>query len=54
MRALNRLAALTGQQFGPFPNLGDADGAWHWYRESNHYATRNLSRRHGWLVRRTP
>lgn len=48
--AARRLAVLTGTHPQAFPNLGDPDDAWDWYRENNPYATARLPRRHGWRL----
>lgn len=44
--ASQRLAVITGTHPHAFPNLGDSDQAWEWYRDSNPYATAALPRRH--------
>jgi hypothetical protein len=48
--AANRLAVLTGTHPHAFPNLGDPDDAWDWYKENNPYAIAHLSSRHGWRL----
>jgi hypothetical protein len=48
--ASQRLAVITGTHPHAFPNLGDADQAWEWYRQNNAYATGALARRHGFRL----
>ena len=48
--AAQRLAVLTGTHPHAFPNLGDPDQAWVWYRDNNPYATAALPRRHGFQL----
>jgi hypothetical protein len=43
--AAQRLAVITGTHPQAFPNLGDPDQAWEWYRDNNPYATADLPRR---------
>jgi hypothetical protein len=45
--AAQRLAVITGTHPQAFPNLGDLDQAWEWYRYNNPYAAAALPRRHG-------
>lgn len=45
---LRRFGALTG--FSRFPMLDSADRAWAWYAQNNHYATRGLPRRRGFII----
>jgi len=49
--AVNRFSMLTGTFPHAFPMLGEADTAWQWYEANNHYATRDLPRRHGFRIR---
>ena len=44
--ASQRLAVITGTHPHAFPNLGEPDLAWAWYRDNNPYATAALPR-HG-------
>jgi hypothetical protein len=44
--ASQRLAVITGTHPHAFPNLGDPDQAWEWYRDNNPYVTAALPRRH--------
>ena len=44
--AAQRLAVITGTHPQAFPNLGDPDQAWEWYRDNNPYSTADLPRRH--------
>jgi hypothetical protein len=48
--AAQRLAVLTGTHPQAFPNLGDPDQAWEWYRDNNPYSTADLPRRHGFQL----
>jgi hypothetical protein len=49
--AAQRLAVITGTHPQAFPNLGDPDQAWEWYRENNPYATAaDLSQHHGFRL----
>jgi hypothetical protein len=48
--ASRRLAVITGTHPHAFPNLGDPDQAWEWYRDHNPYATAELPRRHGFRL----
>jgi hypothetical protein len=48
--AAQRLAVITGTHPHAFPNLGDPDQAWEWYRDNNPYATAALPRRHGFRL----
>lgn len=48
--AAQRLAVITGTHPQAFPNLGDPDQAWEWYKDNNRYATAALSRRHGFRL----
>ena len=48
--AAQRLAVITGNHPDVFPNLGDPDQAWEWYRDNNPYATAELPRRHGFRL----
>jgi soluble lytic murein transglycosylase-like protein len=48
--AAARLAVITGLHPQTFPNLGDPDQAWEWYRDNNPYATERLPRRHGFRL----
>jgi hypothetical protein len=48
--ASQRLAVITGTHPHAFPNLGDLDQAWEWYRNNNPYATAALPRRHGFRL----
>jgi hypothetical protein len=41
--ASQRLAVITGTHPHAFPNLGDPDQAWAWYRDNNPYATGALA-----------
>jgi hypothetical protein len=45
--AVQRLAVITGTHPRGFPNLGDPDQDWEWYRGNNPYATAAQPRRHG-------
>jgi len=45
--AAQRLAVITGSHPQAFPNFGDPDQAWEWYRDSNRYATALLPTRRG-------
>jgi hypothetical protein len=46
-----RMAVITGTHPRAFPNIGDPDQAWEWYRDYNRYAIAALPRRHGfWLL----
>jgi hypothetical protein len=44
--ASQRLAVITSTHPQAFPNFGDEDQAWEWYRDNNLYATAALPRRH--------
>jgi hypothetical protein len=44
--ASQRLAVITGTHPHAFPNLGDPDQAWHWYRDNNSYAVAVLPHIH--------
>lgn len=48
--AAQRLAVITGTHPHAFPNVGDPDRAWEWYRDNNPYATAALPRRHGFRL----
>jgi hypothetical protein len=48
--AAQRLAVITGTHPQAFPNLGDPDQAWDWYRDNNPYATTALPRRPGFRL----
>jgi hypothetical protein len=48
--AAQRLAVITGTHPQAFPNFGDPDQAWGWYRDNNPYATAELPRRHGFRL----
>ena len=48
--AIQRLAVITGTHPNTFPNLGDPDDAWAWYRDNNPYATERLPQRHGFRL----
>jgi hypothetical protein len=48
--AAQRLAVITGTHPQAFPNVGDPDQAWEWYRDNNPYATTDLPRRHGFRL----
>ncbi len=48
--ASQRLAVITGTHPHAFPNLGDPDQAWEWYRDNNPYATADLPRRYGFRL----
>jgi hypothetical protein len=48
--ACQRLAVITGTHPHAFPNLGDPDEAWNWYRDNNPYATERLPRHHGFRL----
>jgi hypothetical protein len=49
--AAQRLAVIAGTHPQAFPNLGDPDQAWEWYRDNNPYATLDLPHRHEfWLL----
>ena len=49
--AAQRLAVITGTHPQAFPNLGDQDQAWAWYRDNNPYATAvDLSQHHGFRL----
>jgi hypothetical protein len=48
--ASQRLAVITGTHPHAFPNLGDPDQAWEWYRNNNSYATAVLPHRHGFRL----
>jgi hypothetical protein len=48
--ASQRLAVLTGTHPHAFPNVGDPEQAWEWYRGNNPYATAALPRRHGFRL----
>lgn len=37
--AIQRLAVITGTHPQSFPNIGNPDQAWEWYRDNNPYAT---------------
>jgi hypothetical protein len=43
--AAQRLAVITGTHPQAFPNIGDPDEAWEWYRDNNRYAIAALPRR---------
>ena len=49
--AVQRLAVITGTHPQSFPNIGDADQAWEWYRDNNPYATGASLRHHGLQLR---
>src|ERR1700722_18055228 len=49
--AVQRLAVITGTHPQSFPNIGDPDQAWEWYRDNNPYATVVLPRHHGLQLR---
>jgi hypothetical protein len=44
--ASQRLAVITGTHLHAFPNLGDPDQAWEWYKDNNPYATTDPPPRH--------
>jgi hypothetical protein len=48
--AAQSLAVITGTHPQAFPNLGDPDQAWEWYRNNNPYTTAALPRRHGFRL----
>jgi hypothetical protein len=48
--AAQRLAVITGTHPQAFPNPGDPDQAWEWYRDNNPYATGDLPRHHGFRL----
>ena len=48
--ASQRLAVMTGTHPHAFPNLGDPDQAWEWYRDNNPYAIVALPRHHGFRL----
>jgi hypothetical protein len=48
--ASQRLAVITGTHPHAFPNLGDPDQAWEWYKNNNPFATAALPRRHGFRL----
>jgi hypothetical protein len=48
--AAQRLAVITGRHPHAFPNIGDPDQAWEWYRDNNPYVTGDLPRRHEWRL----
>jgi len=48
--ASQRLAVITGTHPHAFPNFGDPDQAWEWYRDNNPYTTGALPRRHGFRL----
>lgn len=48
--AAQRLAVIAGTHPQAFPNFGDPDQAWEWYRDNNPYATDDLPRRHGFRL----
>ena len=48
--ASQRLAVITGTHPQAFPNQGDPDQAWEWYRDNNPYATAALPPRHGFRL----
>jgi hypothetical protein len=43
--ASQRLAVITGTHPNAFPNIGDPNQAWEWYRDNNPYATGALPHR---------
>jgi hypothetical protein len=48
--ASQRLAVITGTHPHAFPNLGDPEQAWEWYRDKNSYATAARPCRHGFRL----
>lgn len=48
--AAQRLAVITGTHPRAFPNVGDPDQAWEWYRDNNPYAAAAFPRRHGFQL----
>jgi hypothetical protein len=48
--ASQRLAVLADTHPHAFPNLGDPDQAWEWYRDNNRYGTSALPRSHGFRL----
>jgi hypothetical protein len=49
--AVRRLAVITGTHPQTFPNIGDPDRAWDWYKDNNPYATgTGLSQHHGFRL----
>ena len=48
--AAQRLAVITGTHPHAFPNFGDPDQAWEWYRDNNPYVTHDLPVRHGFRL----
>lgn len=48
--AAQRLAVITGTHPHAFPNVGDPDQAWEWYRDNNPYAAAALPYRHGFQL----
>ena len=48
--AAQRLAVITGTHPRAFPNVGDPDQAWEWYRDNDPYAAAAFPRRHGFQL----
>jgi hypothetical protein len=48
--AAQRLAVITGTHPHAFPNVGDPDQAWEWYRDNNPYAAAALPHLHGFQL----